>query len=66
MDGCTYKQCPFMCKSAEKEFFVVYIVYKHFNSAHCAIIAYVCVRFQYIPTRVLNSVVINMWVLVIV
>ena len=42
-----------MCKSTEEEFVVVYIVYKHFNSAHCAIIANVCVRFQYIPTSVL-------------
>ena len=55
-----------MCKSTGKEFVAVYIVYKHFNSAHCSIIVYVCVRFQYIPTRVLNFVVNNMWVFVIV
>ena len=45
---------------------VNYIVCKHFNSAHCSIIVYICVRFQYIPTRVLNFVVNNMWVLVVV
>ena len=25
LDGCTYKQCPFMCKSTVKDFVVVYM-----------------------------------------
>ena len=25
LDGCTYKQCPFMCKSTVKDFVVVHM-----------------------------------------